>query len=164
MTPPQPGAYVNFGTDPLPAGVLTTYPPGCIPDTTSADPTDYVCSGPTGEGQATIQASCTLPPAPSPAGCAPGYTQNGNICEYTGGPSGNRCLPGITLTHVAATVATDVQCCQSIPGGTDSYTLCPVNAPYLVDGVCMPWPLQTMVSASASVGLGSCETGNPGGV
>jgi sulfatase modifying factor 1 len=150
FVPPQPAANLNFGDDPLPADALITYPLGCVPDGTTADPSDYNCSGASGEGPATIQANCTVPPPPVPPGCAPGYTQDGNTCEYTGGLPGNTCLPGISFVSAN-------QCCASIPGGTDSYTLCPVDAPYNVGGVCMPWPLETKVLKSVSVGLGLCD-------
>ena len=127
-----------------------------MPDGATADPTDFYCSGPTGEGIASIEATCILPVAPVPPGCAPGYTQNGNICEYTGGLPGNQCLAGAIFNSTA-------QCCLSIPGSTDSYILCPVNAPYYMSGVCQPWPLADKVEDHTSVGLGSCDTGNPGG-
>lgn len=157
FNPPQPSASLNFSVDPLPAGAVVNYPAGCVPDGATADPTDYYCAGAGSEGSASIQASCTVPPPPAPAGCAPGYTQNGNICEYTGGAlagiPGAQCLPGINYDPAT-------QCCGVIPGATDSYALCPVGTYYVFNGgvgVCMPWPLQTTVTDSASVGLGSCD-------
>jgi formylglycine-generating enzyme required for sulfatase activity len=155
FTPPQPGAILDFGTDPLPASTLITFPSGCIPDGGTADPTDYYCSGASGEGSATIKALCTVPPPPVPAGCAPGYTQNGNLCAYTGGLPGDQCLPGINYDPAT-------QCCQAIPGGADSYTLCPVSAPYYAGGVCQVWPIEDWTPLKVvSVGLGTCE--KPGG-
>lgn len=149
LNPPQPAAYLDFEPDPLPSGATTEVPAGCAPLSSTADPTDYYCTGAgVGEGPATIKAACTLPPPPAPPGCPPGYTQNGNMCEYSGGLPGNQCLPGIT--YAAAT-----QCCQTVPGSA-SFPLCPADAPYNVGGVCMPWPISATVSQTVSVGLGSC--------
>jgi formylglycine-generating enzyme len=157
FSPPQAGAYLDFGTDPLPAGALVTFPVGCALDPGTPDPTDYYCSGPTGEGTATIKANCSVPPPPVPAGCAPGYTLNGTLCEYTGGLPGTMCLPGVNYDPAT-------QCCGAILGGTDSYALCPPAAPYYVGGVCQSWPAEDKVLKTVSVGLGSCDTGgNPGG-
>ena len=154
FNPPQPGALLDFGVDPLPPATTSlAYPPGCILDGTTADPTDFYCAGVGGEGPATIKALCTVPLPPVPPGCAPGYTQNGNICEYAGSPFGNantQCLPGINYDPAT-------QCCQAIPGGTDSYTLCPVSAPYYAGGVCQAWPIEDIVLKSVSVGFGSCD-------
>ncbi len=110
VDPPIPGALLDFNPDPLPAGALVTYPVGCVPDGTTADPNDYNCTGAGGEGPATVQGLCIAPPAPPPAGCAPGYTQVGNTCQYSGGLTGRECLPGITYDPAT-------QCCQAIPGG-----------------------------------------------
>lgn len=157
FNPPEPGATLNFGPDPLPAGVLTSYPAGCVPDLGTADPSDFYCAGSSGEGMASIKALCTVPPPPVPASCAPGYTQNGNLCEYTGGLPGRQCLPGINYDPIT-------QCCGSIPGGTDVYTLCPVDAPYYAGGICQPWPMEDYGPLQTiAVGLGSCEPNEQNG-
>ena len=157
--PPVEGAYLDFSADPLPASAIVSVPAGCALDGGTGDPTDYFCSGVGGEGSASIQAVCTVPPPAVPAGCAPGYTQNGNICEFTGGAVGgvpvNTCLPGVNYDPTT-------QCCQAIPGGTDSYTLCPSDAPYYVGGMCVPWPVEDIVSQTVSVGFGSCGTTDGG--
>jgi len=150
-----PAASLNFDPDILPAGTLITYPGGCSLDLTTADPNDYYC---TGGGSASIQALCTLPPSPLPAGCAPGYTQSGNICYYTGGLPGEKCLPGVNYNP-------QTQCCSAVPPLTDSYTLCPVDSPYYAGGICQPWPLADYGTAILkTVNLGTCSTGgNPPG-
>ena len=150
LNPKEPAATVNMSPDAWPAGSTFSVPGGCSPDGTTADPNDYYC---TSGGMVTIWPFCTVPPPPAPAGCDPGYTQNGNLCEWTGGGTlGTQCLPGITYDPAT-------QCCGSTPGVGDSYTLCPADAPYYGGGVCQAGPvsdfgpLQTYV-----VTLGSCST------
>jgi formylglycine-generating enzyme required for sulfatase activity len=144
--PKTPAANLHFGPNPLPPDTLTTYPGGC-----TGGPNDFYCEG---GGSASIQAKCTVPPPPIPAGCPAGYTQDGNTCNWTGGGTlGTQCLPGSTYDPVN-------QCCTSAPGVGDAFGLCPVSAPYYVGGICVSWPsadytpLQTI-----DVTLGSCGTG-----
>ena len=146
-----PAASLNFSPDPLPDGTLFTVPGGCALDGTTADPNDYYC---TGGGSATVQGLCTVPPAPVAATCPVGYTQNGNVCEWTGGGTdATACLPGVTYDPLT-------QCCGSTPGVGDSFTLCPANAPYYSGGVCVPWPSSDFGQlVTINVNLGSCGTG-----
>jgi formylglycine-generating enzyme required for sulfatase activity len=159
VNPKVPAASVNFSPDSPPPGTIIDFPASCTLDLTTADPNDYYC---TGSGTASIQAQCTVPPPPVPAGCPAGYTQNGNVCEYTGGGTGaTQCLPGVTYNPAT-------QCCGSTPGLSDSFTICPASAPYYSGGVCVPWPSSdTGPLVTVVVSLGSCGTGdnnNNGGI
>ena len=151
VNPKLPAANLNFNPDALPAGTLFTVPGGCALDSTTADPNDYYC---TSGGVATVQGLCTVPPPPAPATCPAGYTQNGNVCEWTGGGTdATRCLPGVTYDPLTP-------CCSSTPGVGDSFTLCPANAPYYSGGVCVPWPSSDFGPlVTINVNLGTCGTG-----
>jgi formylglycine-generating enzyme required for sulfatase activity len=155
VEPKLPAANLNFNPDPLPASALFTVPGGCSLDSTTADPNDYYC---TSGGVATIQAQCTVPPPPAPATCPAGYTQNGNVCEWTGGGTdATACLPGVTYDPLT-------QCCGSTPGVGDSFTLCPADAPYYSGGVCVPWPSSDFGPLiTINVNLGTCGTGGDNG-
>jgi hypothetical protein len=160
LNPKEPAATVNMSPDVWPAGSLFSVPGGCSLDGTTADPNDYYC---TSGGMVTIWPFCTVPPPAAPAGCDPGYTQNGNLCEWTGGGTlGTQCLPGVTYDPAT-------QCCGSIPGVGDSYTLCPADAPYYGGGVCQAGPVSDFGPLQTyPVSLGSCGGGNqcqqpPGG-
>ena len=150
--PKHPAANLNFSPDVLPAGTIITYPAGCSLNSTTADPNDYYClSG----GVASVQAVCTVPPAPVPAGCPAGYVQNGNTCEYTGGSptDSTACLPGSTYDPVA-------QCCVALETTSGSFALCPPEAPYYSGGVCVPWPSSDYGPLiTYNVTLGSCGGG-----
>jgi len=154
--PKHPAANVNFSPDVLPAGTIISFPAGCSENLSTADPNDYYClSG----GVASIQAVCTVPPPPAPAGCPAGYVQNGNVCEYAGGSptDSTECLPGSTYDAVA-------QCCVASQGTSgDSLPLCPPEAPYYSGGVCVPWPSSDYGPlVTVNVSLGSCGTGGSG--
>ena len=151
VNPKQPAASLNFSPDALPPGTLFSVPGGCALDSTTADPNDYYC---TGGGVATIQAQCTVPPPPAPATCPAGYTQNGDICEWTGGGTdATECLPGVTYDPLT-------QCCGSTPGVGDSFALCPAAAPYYSGGVCVPWPSSDFGPlVTINVAVGTCNTG-----
>lgn len=146
-----PAANVNFNPDPLPPGTDFSVPGGCILDSTTADLNDYYC---TGAGVATVQGLCTIPPPPAPATCPAGYTQNGNICEYTGGgTTATACLPGVTYDPIT-------QCCTSAPGTAGPIKLCPDSAPYYSGGMCVPWPSADYGPLiTVNVELGTCDTG-----
>jgi hypothetical protein len=143
-----PAAHLDFGPDPLPPGWLIDYPGSCSPDATTADPTDFIC---TGSGDAFVQVACTLPPPPAIPGCAPGYIQVGNMCEW----DNPWIIPAVCLPGVNFDPAT--QCCSTLPTIDDSYPLCPVNAPYWSGTYCYPWPIPMGVKESTQIVLGTCD-------
>ena len=151
VNPKQPAANLNFNPNPLPPSAIFTVPAGCSLDLTTADPNDYYC---TGGGPATVQGACTVPAPPVPAGCPAGYVQDGNTCKWAGSPTtSTECLPGVTYDPLT-------QCCGSMPGMADSFTLCPADAPYYAGGVCMPWPVSDWGPlVTINVALGTCNTG-----
>ncbi len=148
----EPAANLHFSPNPLPPGTYTDVPAGC-----SGGPNDYYCNVSPG-GIAHIQAQCTIPPPPVPAGCSAGYTETppgSGHCVWTGGgTTGTECLPGDTYDPVN-------QCCSSTPGAGSSYNLCPSEAPYYAGGICVPWPSADKGPLiPITVSLGAC---NPGG-
>jgi len=153
--PKIPAASLDFSPDPLPGSAVFSVPGGCALDLSSPDPNDYYC---TGGGTATVQGFCTVPPAPVPPGCPAGYTQNGNMCEWTGGGTdATQCLPGVTYDPLT-------QCCSSTDGIGDSFALCPADAPYYAGGACVPWPSSDWGPlVTINVILGSCKDGGGGG-
>ena len=151
VNPKLPAASLNFSPDPLPASAAFSVPGGCVLDGATADPNDYYC---TSGGVATVQGFCTAPIAPVPPGCPAGYTQNGNMCEWSGGgTNATDCLPGVTYDPLT-------QCCSSADGIGDSFALCPADAPYYSGGACVPWPSSDWGPLiTINVNLGTCGTG-----
>ncbi len=125
----QPAANLQIG--PHPSGTLIEVPASC---SVVAPEALYYC---TAGGEASVQAPCTVPPAPAPAGCGPDYAPDPSDpqhCIYTGRATlGKECLPGYTYDAAR-------QCCSTTPGSDTSYDLCPVDAPYYDGSHCVPWP------------------------
>jgi len=153
----QPYTIVTFNVTNTPPTDHSFSLDGCLQDPNGDGSTNkYLCypGDPTGPALAT--GACTFDVPAGCSTCAAHYNKVGDACVWDGSGTGaTACLPGSTYDPVN-------QCCTSMSGSGNNYSLCPAGS-YLLNGACVDTPTAVVDSVIVDVLFNKCTPPSTGG-